>query len=78
MFTPEKIKLVVEEKMPGSRVQVKDLTGTSDHFELTVISKVFEGKGLVDRHRMIYALFGEEMGGIHALSIKTFTPEEAK
>lgn len=78
MFTPEKIKLVVEQKMPGSRVQVKDLTGTSDHFELTIVSTAFQGKGPVDRHRMVYGLFGQDMGGIHALSIKALTPEEVK
>jgi len=79
MFTPEKIKLIVEDKMPGSRVQVKDLTGTQDHFELTIVSKEFEGKGLVDRHRMVYAMFGSAVGAeIHALSLKTFTPAEYK
>ncbi len=79
MYTPEKIKLIVEEKMPGSRVQVKDLTGTQDHYELTVVSKDFQGKGLVDRHRMVYSLFGSAVGAeIHALSVKAFTPEEFK
>lgn len=79
MFTPEKIKLIVSEKMPGSRVQVKDLTGTQDHFELTIVSSVFQGKSLVERHRMVYALFGSAVGAeIHALSVKAFTPEEQK
>ncbi|NBX91919.1 MAG: BolA family transcriptional regulator [Proteobacteria bacterium] len=79
MFTPEKIKLIVEEKMPGSRVQVKDLTGTQDHFELTIVSKDFEGKSLVQRHRMVYGLFGSAVGAeIHALSLKTMTPSESK
>lgn len=79
MFTPEKIKLIVEEKMPGSRVLVKDLTGSQDHYELIVVSKEFQGKSLVDRHRMVYALFGAAVGAeIHALSVKAFTPEEYK
>lgn len=79
MFTPEKIKLIVEEKMPGSRVQVKDLTGTQDHYELVVVSKDFQGKNLVERHRMVYGLFGSAVGAeIHALSVKAFTPEEQK
>ncbi|NBV51093.1 BolA family transcriptional regulator [bacterium] len=79
MFTPEKIKLIVSEKMPGSRVQVKDLTGTQDHFELTIVSSVFQGKSLVERHRMVYSLFGSAVGAeIHALSVKAFTPEEQK
>lgn len=79
MYNTEKIKLIVSEKIPGCRVQVKDLTGTQDHFELTIVSSAFEGKSLVERHRMVYALFGPAVGNeIHALSVKAFTPEEQK
>lgn len=78
MFTPGKIQQIVEDALPGSRASVKDLTGTNDHFELTVVSAAFEGKGLVDRHRLVYGLFGSAVGAeIHALSLKTFTPTEA-
>ncbi len=78
MFSPQKIQLIVEEKLPGSRAKVRDMTGTNDHFELEVVSNAFEGKGLVERHRMVYGALGAAVGAeIHALKLKTLTPTEA-
>ncbi len=78
MFSPERIQSIVESALPGARAQVRDMTGTNDHFELVVVSAAFEGKGPVDRHRMVYAALGPAVGAeIHALSLKTLTPEEA-
>jgi len=77
-FTPEKIKLIVEKSFPDARVEVNDMTGTRDHWQLVIVSKAFEGKGLVERHRTVYSLFGSAVGAeMHALSLKTKTPEEA-
>ena len=57
---------------------VRDLTGTSDHFEATIVSARFEGVSRVERHRLVYASLGTAMSGpIHALALKTFTPAEA-
>ena len=79
MYTPEKIQEIVEAAFPGARAQVRDLTGTQDHYELTVVSTAFEGKRLVERHRMVYAAIGPAVGEeLHALSLKTFTPVEAE
>jgi stress-induced morphogen len=48
------------------------------HFEALVISPSFAGKLPLARHRMVYATLGELMGGaIHALALRTLTPEEA-
>ena len=78
MFSADKIQSLVESGLPGAKAQVRDMTGTSDHFELTVISQEFAGKGPVDRHRMVYAAIGQAVGNeIHALSLRTLTPEEA-
>ena len=78
MFSAESIQKLVEEAFPGSRAQVRDTTGTNDHFELLVVAPAFEGKGLVERHRMVYAAVGPAVGGeIHALSIRALTPTEA-
>lgn len=79
MYTPEKIQELVESAFPGSRAVVRDMTGTRDHYELMVVAAAFEGKGLVERHRMVYAAIGAAVGGeIHALSLKTLTPVEAE
>jgi stress-induced morphogen len=48
------------------------------HFEAVVVAEAFRGKLPLARHRMVYATLGERMGGeIHALSLRTLTPDEA-
>ncbi len=79
MFQAEDIKAIVEKAFGGALVEVRDLTGTSDHFEITVVSEAFEGKRAVERHRMVYSAIGKAVGNeIHALAVKTFTPAESK
>lgn len=54
-------------------------TSTETHFALNIVSEAFKSKMQPARHRMVYALLKEEMdreGGIHALSLRTKTPEE--
>ncbi|KAL4074185.1 bola-like protein-domain-containing protein [Scleroderma yunnanense] len=47
------------------------------HFTVQVVSGVFNGKGTMQRHRMIYAALSDELAqGLHALSLSTKTPEE--
>jgi stress-induced morphogen len=78
MFTPQKIKELVQKALPDSQVTVTDLTGTRDHFQVYVISSAFEGKSPVARHRMVYNAIGSDVGGsIHALALQTLTPKEA-
>lgn len=79
MFSAQKIEEMVAARFPGAMAQVRDMTGTSDHFELLVVSDAFEGKRLVERHRMVYEALGAVVGAeIHALSLKTLTPAEAE
>ena len=62
---------------PEAKVQVADLTGTGDHYSATVITKAFEDKSLLERHRMVYGALGDSMKGeIHALALTTRTPDE--
>jgi stress-induced morphogen len=72
------IKRLVEDALPGSRVEVSDLTGGGDHLSLVVTASQFVGVGLIDQHRMIHAalkhLMAPESGEIHALQIKTLLP----
>ena len=54
-----------------------DLTGTSDHFQVTIISDTFEGLSPIERHRKVYEALGSDVGGaIHALSIKAYTNKQ--
>ena len=70
------IKQLIEAGLPGAEVQVMGDDGV--HFEARVVSEAFAGKLPLARHRMVYATLGDKMGGeIHALALKTLTPEEA-
>ena len=75
MITPEILKDLLETRIPDSVAVVTDLTGTLDHYGVDVTSPVFEGKSLLDQHRMVHEAVGEHLTTtIHALQIKTRTP----
>ena len=71
----ETIQKLIETGLPGARAQVQGDDGV--HFEATVVSEAFRGKLPLARHRLVYATLGDLMGGaIHALALKTVTPDE--
>lgn len=70
------IRRLIEQGLPGARAQVQGDDGV--HFEALIVSEAFAGKLPLARHRMVYATLGELMGGeIHALALRTLTPDEA-
>ena len=72
------IEAKIRVALPDAKVELRDLTGTADHWEAVVVSAAFAGKSLIERHRMVFAALSEEMKGpIHALTLKTLTPEDA-
>ena len=78
MPSAEELKQRIEQTLPGSRAEVEDLTGGGDHFRAEVVSEQFTGLSRIEQHQLVYGVFGDEVGGpIHALSIKTSTPEAA-
>jgi stress-induced morphogen len=73
----EEIVQKIRAALPDARVELTDLTGTEDHWEATIVSEAFDGKSLIQRHRLVFGALAEEMKGpIHALTLKTFTPAE--
>jgi stress-induced morphogen len=75
MPSPEEVRQRIEAALPGSEVEVEDWTGGGDHFRATVAAPQFEGLSMIEQHRLVYGVFGDEIGGaIHALSLKTTTP----
>ncbi len=73
----EQIKQLIEAGMPQAQVLVAGDDGA--HFEAVVISEAFDGKRPLQRHQLVYATLGELMGReIHALSLRTMTPQEAE
>ena len=67
--TPQELKERIEAGIPGARAQV---TGDGHHFNAVVSAAAFEGLTRIAQHRLVYDVFGAELGGrIHALSIQT-------
>jgi acid stress-induced BolA-like protein IbaG/YrbA len=75
--TPDDIARRIVAALPGAEVEVE---GSEAHFSARVVSGRFVGKTRVEQHRMIYDLFRKEMASqaIHALALRTLTPEQAK
>jgi len=69
------IRQMIETGLQGSQVEV---TGDGTHFDAVVVHAGFAGKPMLEQHRMVYATLGDKMEteAIHALSIRTFTPEQ--
>lgn len=71
---PKEIQSMIENGMSGSNVNVE---GDGTHFDAVIVSEDFEGKTLLERHKLVYSVLGEAMKErIHALSLKTYTPEQ--
>ena len=73
---PNLIKRYIEEGLECDHVEVN---GDGRHFEAVIVSPLFRDKSKVRQHQLVYAALGERMReDIHALSMKTLTPEEWK
>lgn len=70
---PEEIKKRLETAYPDGRVEVVDLTGTHDHYQVYVSSSAFQGLSRIQCHKHVMAVFADELktGEVHALTIKT-------
>jgi len=77
-MNPDDIAAKIRAAIPDAVVELKDLTGTKDHWQATIVSQAFSGKSLIQRHRIVMAALAEEMKGlIHALTLDVKTPDEA-
>ncbi len=71
----EALRQLVETQIPDAQVSVSLYAG-DDHFEMLVISPVFEGKSRIKQHQMVYAALGDHMQKrVHALALKTYSPK---
>jgi acid stress-induced BolA-like protein IbaG/YrbA len=74
MVTPESIQSSIQAGLACERVEV---AGDGQHFQALVVSAAFAGKSRIQRHQLVYAALGSRMREeVHALSMKTLTPEE--
>ncbi|MGB3135568.1 MAG: BolA family transcriptional regulator [Nodosilinea sp.] len=78
MITPDQVSTMIQKGLPDASVQVQDLTGGGDHYQVVVVSSQFEGRSLVQQHQLVYGAVREAMSSeaIHALALKTYTPED--
>mgnify|MGYP001818053261 CR=1 FL=1 len=75
LMNTQTIVSLIQEAMPDARVDVR--SDDNVHFAAQVVSPAFEGLSRIRRHQLVYGALGERMGGeIHALSLRTLTPEE--
>ena len=74
MIKPEDVKSYIQDKLPCEFVEVR---GDGQHFEAVIVSAAFRGKSRVQQHQVVYRALGDRMREeIHALSMKTYSPEE--
>ncbi len=80
MISLEQVEAMIRAEIPDAQVQIQDLTGGGDHLQAIVISSQFEGKSRVKQHQLVYEALRQAMQteAIHALALKTYTPEDWK
>jgi len=74
MISPEQVQTIIQERLSNAEVKV---VGDGQHFEAIIVSPDFAGKNKVKQHQIVYGVLQDELASetIHALSLKTFTPE---
>lgn len=74
MVSPESISQYIQEHLQCDHVEV---TGDGHHFEAVIVSELFRGKSKIQQHQLVYRALGDRMREeIHALSMRTLTPDE--
>lgn len=71
--TPENVRDFIMQGLSCEHVEVE---GDGRHFQAVIVSSAFAGKPLLHRHRQVYQALGDRMERIHALSMKTLTPDQ--
>ena len=68
---------LIRKALPDADVSIVDRTGTMDHFNITVRSREFKGKTLIDQHRLVYRALeaAHKDGRVHAVELKTIVAE---
>lgn len=77
MLSQEEIKTRIQERIESADVEVMDTVGDQNHWSVLVCSSAFEGKSLIERHRMVMDSVKDWIGDrMHAIEIKAITPDE--
>jgi stress-induced morphogen len=73
---PDQVKSAICRALPDAAVEVEDLTGGGDHFQVSVVSSAFEGLNRIRQHQLVFGALRSELASeaIHALAVKTALP----
>ncbi len=75
MIEPDSLRRELERAFPGAVVEITDLTGTRDHYRVSIVAEAFRGQTRMRQHKLVYEALGDWMRGpIHALSLQTSAP----
>ena len=78
-MTQDALEAALREGFPDATIEIEDLAGDGDHYKARIVSTAFAGLPRVRQHQLVYAALGDRMREeIHALSMRTLTPEEWK
>jgi len=73
-MTKDNIEELIIQSIPDAKVTIEDLRGDGDHYSAIVVSKSFDGKSMIQQHKMVYESLKGKMGNeLHALMLKTKT-----
>lgn len=77
-MSPDQLRTKIESLGIGTQAQVMDMTGTQDHYQAIIVSPQFEGRTMLEQHKLVMDLFKTEMesGEVHALTLKTYSPAQ--
>jgi stress-induced morphogen len=76
VIEPAELEARLRAAFPDALLELEDLTGTKDHYQARLVSAAFVGRTPIEQHQLVYGALVEEMKGpVHALSLKTYTPE---
>ena len=71
-MTKDNIEELIKQSIPDAKVIIEDLRGDGDHYSAIVVSKSFDGKSMIQQHKMVYESLQGKMGNeLHALELKT-------
>ncbi len=71
-MTKDNIEELIIQSIPDAKVTIEDLRGDGDHYSAIVVSKSFDGKSMIQQHKMVYKSLQGKMGNeLHALVLKT-------
>lgn len=77
MIDNTSLTALIQTELPDAQVDIVDRTGTRDHFNVTVRSRGFAGKTLIEQHQLVYSALRAALkdGRVHAVELKTLVPE---